>query len=106
MGIPIISSPYWDDIPAGEQFAIEDTQMEKEFKVYSEMHQPARDINNFFPRAILMQIGNDDKHFDVNKVNNFYQRLKEFYKDIPENIKLIIYSNTKHGAIRFDINIL
>jgi len=96
VGIPIISSPYWDDMPDGKQFKIENEKLKMDLKYYCETHQPAVDIDKFFPRAILMQVGNEDKHFEVNKVKEFYQRLKVFYEKSPENISLIIYSDIKH----------
>jgi dienelactone hydrolase len=95
VGIPIISSPYWDDIPDGKAFAT-DPKTKTEVKLYAEAYHPVLDIAKFFPRAILMQIGKADQHFDVSKVIGFYQQLKEHYQKSPGNIRLIIYPDTQH----------
>lgn len=43
-----------------------------------------------------MQVGDIDKHFDINKVKGFYNELKNFYRDSPEKLRLIIYPDTMH----------
>jgi Prolyl oligopeptidase family. len=96
VGIPIIASPYWDDIPGelAEQIN-KDLQMD-ELSSYSNSFQPAEKMDCFYPRALLLQIGEDDRHYNVSKVKEFYHSLKEYYMEQPERLKLITYEKTGH----------
>lgn len=89
--VPIISSPYWDDIPGDISVVAND-----DLKLYSKEYQPSEHLNKYFPTALLMQVGDQDKHYDVDKIKGFYKELKKFYPDSPDKLKLIIYPDTKH----------
>ncbi len=95
VGIPIISSPYWDDIP-GDIPIVNNEITEIELNSLSVKYQPSQHLDKFYPTALLLQIGDKDMHYDINKVKNFYNELKNFYCDSPEKLRLIIYPNTKH----------
>lgn len=95
VGIPVISSPYWDDLP-GDIPVLIDEITKAQLKIYSEEYQPSVCIDQFYPKSILMQIGDSDKHYNAEKVKSFYNSLKQFYKDYPERLKLIVYQDTKH----------
>lgn len=96
VGIPIISSPYWDDIPGDVPTLTDDGSIKLELETYAQEYQPSVCIDKFYPRSILMQIGDSDKHYDKEKVKDFYNKLKQFYGDHQERLKLIIYPDTKH----------
>ncbi|HEX2946939.1 MAG TPA: alpha/beta fold hydrolase [Clostridia bacterium] len=95
VGIPFISSPYWNDIP-GDIPAAYDEAAKRELAEYSEEYQPANCPEKFGNRPLLIQIGDIDKHYDTNKVSAFYEKMKIQYADCQERLKLIIYPKTKH----------
>jgi dienelactone hydrolase len=95
VGIPIISSPFWDDIPGDVLFQY-DEKSKIELKALAEEYQPAGHMDRYYPTSLLMQVGDADKHYNLYKVKKFYNELKEYYSDCPEKIKLIIYPDTKH----------
>ncbi len=73
--VPLISSPFWDDIPENPIFLRTPDSLEK-LKKYSSLHSPASHINKMTNRNILGLIGKNDTHFDVARVMEFYQQLK------------------------------
>jgi dienelactone hydrolase len=95
VGIPIISSPYWDDIPGDVSTQMNEGNQEDLIKI-SEDYQPANYKGNYAPTALLMQVGDMDKHYNLNKIKNFHESLKAYYSAFPEKLKLIIYPDTKH----------
>lgn len=95
VGIPIISSPFWDDIP-GDIPILKDDKMQCELKLLSEKYQPSEYLERYYPTALLMQAGDIDKHYDINKIKSFYDDLKKYYCNSPDKLNLIIYSDTKH----------
>ncbi|SFR87375.1 Alpha/beta hydrolase family protein [Anaeromicropila populeti] len=80
VAIPIISSPYWDDIP-GDVIILNDETLKEELILFSEKYQPANYLEKFYPTALFMQVGEEDKHSNVDKVLNFYYDLKKHYCD-------------------------
>lgn len=95
VGIPIISSPFWDDIP-GDIPVLKDDKMINRLALLSKQYQPSEYSDRFYPTALLMQAGDKDKHYDIKKVLRFYNGLNKYYHDFPERLKLIIYPDTKH----------
>lgn len=95
VGIPIISSPYWDDIP-GDISIHRDDSVQDEFAALIDTFQPADCIDRFYPAALLMQVGGKDQHYNLAKVQDFYQRLQVYYSSSPERLRLIVYPETKH----------
>jgi uncharacterized protein len=96
VGIPIISSPYWDDIPGEIPAVVNQEENLEKFISYSAEFQPAGHVTEFYPTAILMQIGENDPHYNVKKVKRFYESLRALYVNNPERLRLIVYENTKH----------
>jgi hypothetical protein len=43
-----------------------------------------------------MQVGEDDVHFNLDKVKNFHKKLTFYYKNNPKALKLMVYQNTGH----------
>ncbi len=95
VGIPLISSPFWDDIPGDVPIHL-DEEEKKELAVLSECYQPSNNLDKFYPASLLMQIGDIDKHYNVNRIIDFYNELRKYYIDDPEKIELIVYPNTRH----------
>jgi len=95
VAVPIISSPFWDDIP-GDISVLHDEKRIDEFIRLSKEFQPSEYLDKFYPTAILMQVGDADQHYDIQKVQSFYEDLKETYRNSPDRLDLKIYSNTKH----------
>jgi hypothetical protein len=93
--MPIISSPYWDDIP-GDVAIRKDINLASDLEELSEAYQPAKYIDRFYPTALLIQAGEIDQHYDISKLQNYYRELKQYYEAAPNRIKLIIYPDTKH----------
>lgn len=59
--------------------------MKDELKSLSEKYQPSKHLERFYPTALLIQVGDKDKHYDINKIQSFYNSLKEYYRDSPDN---------------------
>ena len=95
VGIPIISSPFWDDIP-GDVPVNTDEKAETDWKILSETLQPSNYPDKFYPTSLLIQVGDIDKHYDITKVKEFYNKLTGYYHDSSEKLKLIVYPNTGH----------
>ena len=96
VGIPIISSPYWDDIPG--DVSVQKTS-EAELETFFEKYQPLKCMDLFYPTALLIQVGEMDQHYNLNKVKKYYEDLANYYVDSPNKIKLIVYPDTKHEFI-------
>jgi pimeloyl-ACP methyl ester carboxylesterase len=95
VGIPIISSPYWDDIPGDVTTQMNEENRDKLIKI-SEDYQPANHKGNYAPTALLMLVGDMDMHYNLHKIQSFYVTLKGYYSTCPENLNLIIYPDTMH----------
>ena len=98
VGIPIISSPYWDDIPS--DVPMETDKSNVAWKAISESCQPAKYADKFYPTALLMQIGDADGHYSKDKVQEFYDKVSKYYTDCPEKLRLINYPDTRHEFTR------
>ena len=96
VAIPIIASPFWEDIPGEMPISPGDIKETKDFYAFSSRFQPAENPDQFYPAALLMQIGKEDRHFCVQKIEQFYNSLMPYYKDQPHRLKLIEYENTGH----------
>ncbi len=74
--VPLISTPFWDDIPENPIF-LRTPESIKELKEYSNLKSPATHINKIVDHNILGLIGKNDTHFDVARVIEFYDKLKD-----------------------------
>jgi pimeloyl-ACP methyl ester carboxylesterase len=89
--IPIISSPFWDDIP--EDTNVVNTEMAiEEFKDYAVKNSPANQFEKFYPRKLFALIGTQDKHFKAERVIDFYKKLKISYGADNKNINISQYT--------------
>lgn len=95
VAIPIISSPFWDDIP-GDVKIDKAPDLEANLRALIKEYQPSNHMDQFYPAALLIQVGDSDKHYDISKLKSFYQKLKGYYHASPDKVQLIIYSDTKH----------
>ena len=93
VGIPVISSPYWDDIPG--DVTVRKTSETELIALFDE-YQPEKHMEMFYPTALLIQVGEMDQHYNLDKVKSFYEKLAYYYLDSPDRIKLIVYPDTKH----------
>ncbi|MCX7711410.1 MAG: prolyl oligopeptidase family serine peptidase [Clostridia bacterium] len=99
VAVPFISSPFWDDIPGDipKEISLEQTEEQKKnLEIYANEYSPGNQLDKFYPRAILGQVGDSDKHFKVRRVEDFYGKLKKEYEKDPDKLKLIVYPNVKH----------
>lgn len=93
---PVISSPYWDDIPQGVP-AADDQVSRQALERISREYSPALFPEQFYPRPILMQIGDQDGHYVPERVEQFYQQLKrDYYQEDPQRLKLVIHEGVGH----------
>ena len=92
---PIISSPFWNDIP-GDIPAFMNDALKKELGDFAERYNPGNHPNAFYPRPMLMQIGEIDKHMNIERVRHFSQTLKEIYQSDSTDVQLIVYPETAH----------
>ncbi len=93
---PVISSPYWDDIPQGVPVA-DDAESQQTLASISHAYSPALFPELFFPRPLLIQIGDQDGHYVPDRVKQFYEQLKSgYYKEEPQRLKLICHEGVGH----------
>jgi len=92
--VPIICSPFWDDI--SEDSRVLETKIAmKEFKDYAAKNSPANQYEKFYPRKIFTLIGTKDIHFKAERVIDFYEKLKISYGADSINLKINQY-NVSH----------
>ena len=92
---PIISSPFWDDIP-GDTPAIMSDELKKDLRDFAECYNPGNHPDAFYPRPMLMQIGEIDRHMNTERVQHFSKTLKEIYQSDSSDVRLIVYPKTAH----------
>jgi dienelactone hydrolase len=93
--VPFISSPVWGDTPAGT--VIDDRQeVMKGYEEFSNKYGPSNTPENFYPTAILMQAGDIDGHFNLEKLKSFYAALKSRYKNDSNRINLLVHEGVTH----------
>lgn len=95
VAVPIISSPTWEDIP-GDYYADNNPEIFKNLSDFSKQYGPSNFIDKFYPTALFIQVGSEDKHFNVEKLKLFHQNVKEFYKNDLSKLELIIYDGIAH----------
>ena len=92
---PIIASPYWGDIPGDTPVDL-DAEAEADLADFSRKNEPANRSESIPPRALLMQIGADDVHYDVHRVELFCEELRGLYGDQAERLRLIVHPGIGH----------
>ena len=90
---PIIASPYWGDIPGDSDV---DLGSEADLTDFSLRNEPAGRKESIPPRALLMQIGGEDRHYDGARVELFYEQLRPLYGDESERLGLIVHPGVGH----------
>ena len=91
---PFISSPVWDELPKiNKKPLVDNFELRKQLKEYSKENAPINFIDKFFDKKILIQLGKDDKHFNIKKVRSFVNKVNELSSN---KIKLIEYENVAH----------
>ncbi len=92
---PVIASPYFDEKP-GDVPLVNRPEINRALDDYSQKFSPACYPDHFYPRAILIQVGGQDKHLDAGRVRQFYESLKSRYHQRPEKLEFILEENTGH----------
>lgn len=92
---PIIASPFWDDLPA-EVPVLSTPEARLALTAYAQRYNPAYYPDQFFPRPLLIQIGEEDQHYNGAKVKRFYHGLKGRYRTDAEKVKLIVHEGVGH----------
>ena len=95
VAVPIIASPVWEDIP-GDMVADDAPEIIREFNNLSKEYSPSIFVDKFYPTALFMQVGSKDKHFNVEKLKQFYLNVKDFYKNDMSKLELIIFDGIAH----------
>jgi dienelactone hydrolase len=93
---PFISSPIWGDAPADAKID-DNPEVTKAFLELSNKYGPSNTPDNFYPTAILMQVGGSDGHFDLEKLKCYYEIMKFHYKDATNLVNLLIYEGVAHN---------
>lgn len=95
VAVPIIASPVWGDLPEG--MPAEDTpEIIRDLKNLSQQFSPSNFMGKFYPTALLMQAGMNDKHFDIQKLKQFFGDIKPLYKSDLSKIELITFEGVAH----------
>jgi dienelactone hydrolase len=94
----IIASPYWDDTPA-DMPVHTDPEAQQGLKSYSMKYSPAQFAERFYPRALLIQLGREDIHFNQERVVKFHRDLETLYQDAPEKLELVVHEGVRHKFI-------
>jgi len=92
---PVIASPYWDDTPK-DMAVVGGSGVEEALEGYSRKYSPAQHLDRFHPRALLIQVGNKDVHFNLERVVQFHRKLETHYYDTPDKIELVVHEETGH----------
>lgn len=93
---PIIGSPFWDDIPQDVPIA-DDAESQQALDNLVRESSPALFPERFAPRPLLIQIGSLDRHYDVDRVKEFVEQLREnHYKADAYRLKLIVHKGVGH----------
>lgn len=96
VAVPIIGSPYWDDIPKDVRVA-SDLESRRALARISRAYSPAFFPERFYPRPLLIQIGGRDGHYQPGRVRQFYERLqKGHYQENPQRLQLVIHPEVGH----------
>jgi pimeloyl-ACP methyl ester carboxylesterase len=99
VGTPLIASPFWEDLPGNlpkELKVNREPEVINALNEYSQKYSPGYHPECFAPRPLLIQIGADDRHFDVGRVTTFYQKIMPNYHENAERVKLDILPNVAH----------
>ncbi len=88
--VPLISSPFWDDIPKNPVF-LNSNEAEMELKEYAKMESPGNRVEKFTGKKILAMIGMNDNHFNVGRVIDFYKELNEKFDPERKDVILKTY---------------
>ncbi len=92
---PIIASPFWDDLPA-EVPVLSTSEARDALTTYARRYSPAHYPDQFFPRPLLIQIGEVDQHYNGAKVKRFYHELQGRYRSAVEKVQLIVHEGVGH----------
>ena len=92
---PVIASPYFDEKPRDVPLANR-PEINRALDDYSQKFSPAYCPEQFYPRALLIQVGGQDQHLDAGRVRQFYETLKPYYRRIPAKLMFIREANTGH----------
>jgi dienelactone hydrolase len=92
---PIIASPYWDELPEDVPVLATPEAAER-LTAYAREYSPARYPERFFPRPILIQVGEKDNHYNVERVKQFHQEIKRYYHGSDKSVKLTVHENVGH----------
>ncbi len=92
---PMISTPHWGDLPEDRKVSNDPIVM-KSLDSFARLYSPDLYPDKFYPRPLLMQIGENDRHFAAVKVKKFYEKLKPFYNQEPDKLEYVLYKNTGH----------
>lgn len=92
---PLISSPYWDDVPADVR--IDDSpQARQRLAQYAAQYAPAVTPGRFYPRPLLVQVGGRDNHLNPRRVSGFCRKLKPYYAADPRRLRLVFEPKVGH----------
>ena len=91
---PFISSPAWNEFPRNVP-VVDDIELRRQLKEYSEKNSPVNFPEKFYDRNILIQIGKNDNHFNIENVRLFVDKVNEHSAD---KIRLIEYDNVAHDV--------
>ncbi|MGD0167668.1 MAG: alpha/beta fold hydrolase [Gaiellaceae bacterium] len=95
VAVPIIASPYWSDIPGDTPVEL-GNEAQADLADYAGKNEPANRKQAIPPRALLMQIGAEDTHYDRARVERFYEELRMLYGDSAERVRLIVHPRIAH----------
>ncbi len=92
---PVIASPYLDERPR-DVALVNRPEINRALDDYSREFSPAYYPGHFYPRAVLIQVGVQDKHLDADRVRLFYEKLKPYYRRTPAKLMFIQEENSGH----------
>ena len=92
---PILASPYFDEVPRDVP-TVNRPDIQLSLEAYSHEFSPANYIDRFFPCAVLIQIGGQDKHFNTERVAQFYRKLTSYYREMPDKVEFMVDENSAH----------
>lgn len=92
---PLIASPFWDETPRDTGYTFLNAEAASTFAA---TRHPGGHPDRFAPRALFVQVGADDRHFDVARVEAFCREAAQHYRHLPDRLDFRSYPGVAHTA--------
>ncbi len=92
---PMIASPFWDETPRGTGLTFLNAEAASAFAA---SRHPGVHAGRFAPRALFVQVGAEDTHFDIARVDAFCREAAAHYRHLPDRLAFRSYPGVAHNV--------